>query len=58
MENLFVYGTLKIAKIQKEVIGRTPESSEEILFGYCLAQINIQGNFSNIKKIKKHRRHC
>ena len=42
MENLFVYGLLKKPEIQKKVIGRIAESSEDSLKGYKKSQINIE----------------
>lgn len=43
MEYLFVYGDLKKPEIQKNVIGRIAESSEDSIKGYELSQINIEG---------------
>lgn len=42
MENLFVYGTLKKPEIQKKVINRVAESSEDSIKGYKISQINIE----------------
>ncbi len=43
MENLFVYGLLKKPEIQKKVIGRIAENSEDSIKGYKLSQINTEG---------------
>lgn len=43
MQNLFVYGTLKDPKVQKEVIGREVEAKEDILKGYSKGEIIIEG---------------
>lgn len=43
MQNLFVYGRLKKPEIQKKIIGRTAESSEDSIKGHKLSQINING---------------
>ncbi|MEK6824076.1 MAG: gamma-glutamylcyclotransferase family protein [Nanoarchaeota archaeon] len=43
MENIFVYGNLRNLEIQKKVIGRIAESSEDSIRGYKLSQINLRG---------------
>lgn len=41
-ENLFVYGLLKKPEIQKKIIGRIVEGSEDSIKGYKISQINIE----------------
>lgn len=43
MESLFVYGLLKKPEIQKKVIGRIAEFSEDSIKGHKISQINIEG---------------
>lgn len=43
MENLFVYGTLKESKIQKKIIGREVKGDDDILEGYVMSKIIIEG---------------
>ncbi|MBI2004336.1 gamma-glutamylcyclotransferase [Candidatus Pacearchaeota archaeon] len=42
MENLFVYGLLKKPEIQKKILERVAEFSEDSIKGYKLSQINIE----------------
>lgn len=42
-EKLFVYGTLKIPKVQKRVIGRIVEGISDVLEGYKKSAIEIGG---------------
>lgn len=47
MENLFVYGTLKKPEIQKEVIGRVADLTEDSLKGYKQSTVYVRGeNFT------------
>jgi gamma-glutamylcyclotransferase (GGCT)/AIG2-like uncharacterized protein YtfP len=41
MENLFVYGTLKNAEVQKGVIGRVVKKEEDILRGWKKTRILV-----------------
>lgn len=41
-ENLFVYGLLKKPEIQKKIIGKIVEGSEDSIKGYKISQINIE----------------
>lgn len=43
MENLFVYGTLKNSKIQKKIIGRVVKGISDIVVGYRIKTITIEG---------------
>ncbi len=45
MVNLFVYGTLRDNKVQKEVIGRTVKSIKDCLKGYKKSTIKIEGEY-------------
>lgn len=42
MEKLFVYGTLKKEKIQKQVFGRSVEGVKDILENYSKSHIKIE----------------
>jgi len=43
MEKLFVYGTLKDAKVQLSVLGRVVSMHDDVLIGYSKGQIKING---------------
>lgn len=43
MEVLFVYGTLKESKVQKEIMGRAVRGTPDTLEGYSKSQITIEG---------------
>jgi gamma-glutamylcyclotransferase (GGCT)/AIG2-like uncharacterized protein YtfP len=43
MENLFVYGTLKDPDIQKQVFGRSTPGTPDLLPGYSMSAIDING---------------
>ena len=43
MQNLFVYGTLRDSKVQKEAIGREVESENDILEGYTKSKVVLKG---------------
>jgi gamma-glutamylcyclotransferase (GGCT)/AIG2-like uncharacterized protein YtfP len=43
MENLFVYGTLRDARVQKEVFGRIIAGTPDRLYGFTLTEIEIEG---------------
>ena len=45
MINLFVYGTLRENKVQKEIIGRTVKSTKDLLNGYKKSTIKIEGEY-------------
>ncbi len=45
MVNLFVYGTLRNNKVQKEVIGRVIKSIKDCLNGYKKSTIKIEGEY-------------
>ena len=40
---LFVYGTLRDPAVQKAVFGRCPESGADVLRGYALVPVEIDG---------------
>ncbi len=42
-ELLFIYGTLKNPKVQKEVVGRVNKALPDILEGYKKSQVKIHG---------------
>ena len=42
-ESLFVYGTLKDPKVQKEVFGRPTDGRPDVLEGYSKSEIEIHG---------------
>lgn len=42
-EKLFVYGTLKESKVQREVIGRAVKGVSDILDGYRESEVQIDG---------------
>ena len=44
MENLFVYGGLKDAELQKQVFGRSTRGTPDVLQEYSLSAIDISGN--------------
>jgi len=43
MESLFIYGTLKKPEIQKEVLGRVADLTEDSLKGYKQSTVYIEG---------------
>ena len=52
-EILFVYGTLKNPKIQKEVIGRIVGGIHEVVEGYKLSKIKLEDKFYPIAVPRK-----
>jgi gamma-glutamylcyclotransferase (GGCT)/AIG2-like uncharacterized protein YtfP len=53
MEKLFVYGTLKQAKVQKEILGRTIQGIQVSLANYTKTTIEIEGEtYPFLKKQK------
>lgn len=43
METLFVYGTLKNERIQKNIIGRAVQGIPDVLMGYKIKTVTIEG---------------
>ena len=54
MENLFVYGNLKKPEIQRKVIGRVAELTEDSIKGYKQSTIYIKGEIFPILTSSKN----